>query len=285
MIQFSFPRRTLGFTHNPSHSQCKKERHHTAGEGVHLSCEPEKSTHTSLIQPIITDHTHTHTHSLIIIYISVMFPSLSLYIYIKPLDKNKHCSPDTRAHTHFHLQTEVREINSQSCTWTERQRERDSSVNVIETQQVVQCSSPPRLTPPQCMLGDLLGGQDEGDDEAVEPEHLGEDEDKDHADEEAWLLCRPPHSCVSHNADGKTSSQSTQSYAQPRPQVQETPTNTHTDSIMGVAVMVPLHCVAYRLLISISLSLCPSLCVCVSHLRSGKSSEMLLAMSTATTRP
>lgn len=80
------------------------------------------------------------------------------------------------------------------------------------------------------MLGDLLGGEDEGDDEAVQTEHLSEDEDEDHADKEAWLLRRPPHSRVSHNADGKTGSQSAQADAQPRPQVQETP-NTYRNRL------------------------------------------------------
>lgn len=40
----------------------------------------------------------------------------------------------------------------------------------------------------------------------VEPQHLGEDEDQDHTDEEARLLGCPAHAGISNNADCEASS-------------------------------------------------------------------------------
>ena len=71
-----------------------------------------------------------------------------------------------------------------------------------------------------------LGEEVDGDDEAVEAEDLCEDEDEDHADEEARLLRRPPHAGVAHDADGVAGRQSGQTYCQTRTQMQEAPAKT-----------------------------------------------------------
>ena len=51
-----------------------------------------------------------------------------------------------------------------------------------------------------------FGGHDEGDNEAVESEHLGEDKDEDHANEQSRLLRCSTYSSISDNSDGKSSS-------------------------------------------------------------------------------
>lgn len=40
---------------------------------------------------------------------------------------------------------------------------------------------------------DLLGGENESDNETVETQHLGENEDQDHSDEQPRLLSRPSY--------------------------------------------------------------------------------------------
>ena len=69
----------------------------------------------------------------------------------------------------------------------------------------------------------LLCGEDKGDYETVEAEHLGEDEDEDHAHEEPRLLGGATHACVPHNADGEACRQPAQAHAQARAQLKETP--------------------------------------------------------------
>lgn len=73
------------------------------------------------------------------------------------------------------------------------------------------------------LLHGLLSGEDEGHDQAVEPQHLGEDQDEDHAHEEPRLLGGAPHAGVAHDADGKAGRQATQTHAQASAQVKETP--------------------------------------------------------------
>ena len=91
-----------------------------------------------------------------------------------------------------------------------------------------------RLVPLECprslglqvpgLPGNLcLGEEVDGDDEAVEAEDLCEDEDEDHADEEARLLRRPPHAGVAHDADGVAGRQSRQAHSQTGTQVKEAP--------------------------------------------------------------
>lgn len=78
--------------------------------------------------------------------------------------------------------------------------------------------------PPSGQRNDgLFRGQNEGYDETIEPQNFSKDEDEDHADEEARLLCSAADSGISHNADGKAGSQAAQSHAQSCSQVQETP--------------------------------------------------------------
>ena len=93
-----------------------------------------------------------------------------------------------------------------------------------------------RLVPLECpralglqvprLPGNLcLGEEVDGDDEAVEAEDLCEDEDEDHADEEARLLRRPPHAGVAHDADGVAGRQARQAHREARAEMHETPAN------------------------------------------------------------
>lgn len=69
----------------------------------------------------------------------------------------------------------------------------------------------------------LLRGEDEGDNEPVQTQDLGENQDEDHAHEKPGLLGRSPHAGVAHDADGKAGRQAAQAHAQPGAQVEETP--------------------------------------------------------------
>ena len=71
--------------------------------------------------------------------------------------------------------------------------------------------------------GPLLGGEDEGHDEAVQTQDLGEDQDQDHAHEEPGLLGRTPHARVPHDADGEARGQAAEAHAEAGPQVEEAP--------------------------------------------------------------
>eukprot|EP00444_Apocalathium_aciculiferum_P059724 CAMPEP_0183599652 /NCGR_PEP_ID=MMETSP0371-20130417/179541_1 /TAXON_ID=268820 /ORGANISM="Peridinium aciculiferum, Strain PAER-2" /LENGTH=215 /DNA_ID=CAMNT_0025811721 /DNA_START=140 /DNA_END=788 /DNA_ORIENTATION=- len=51
------------------------------------------------------------------------------------------------------------------------------------------------------------GCDHQADDEAVQAQGLGEDEDQDHADEEARLLRIRPHASIANDADGEASGQ------------------------------------------------------------------------------
>ncbi len=79
----------------------------------------------------------------------------------------------------------------------------------------------------------LFGVQVDGDDEPVEPEHLGEDEDEDHPDEEPGLLRRPPHSRVSHDADGVAGRQAAQAHRKAGPHVHEAPEKREENSLIS----------------------------------------------------
>ncbi|KAG7266685.1 hypothetical protein CRUP_038073 [Coryphaenoides rupestris] len=72
----------------------------------------------------------------------------------------------------------------------------------------------------------LLRGEDEGYDEAVEPQHLGEDEDQDHAHEEAGLLGCAPHASVTHDANGKAGGQAAEAHTQASTQMAMIPAMT-----------------------------------------------------------
>lgn len=54
-----------------------------------------------------------------------------------------------------------------------------------------------------------LSGEDEGDDEPVQTQHLSEDQNEDHPNEEARLLRCTPNAGISHDTDGKPCRQST----------------------------------------------------------------------------
>ena len=68
-----------------------------------------------------------------------------------------------------------------------------------------------------------LRGQDERDNQAVQPEHLSKDQDQNHADEESRLLRGPSNSCIADHTDGKASSQSGQADTQSSAKLQERP--------------------------------------------------------------
>lgn len=72
-------------------------------------------------------------------------------------------------------------------------------------------------------VGVLFCGQDEGHDEAVKPQHLGEDQDQDHAHEEPRLLGGAPHAGVAHDSDGEPGCQAAQAHTQTSAKVHETP--------------------------------------------------------------
>lgn len=80
----------------------------------------------------------------------------------------------------------------------------------------------------------LLCGEDEGDDETVEAEHLGKDEDKDHAHEEPRLLGGATHARVPDDADGEACCQPAQAHTQARTELKETPVQTDA-VIQGVS--------------------------------------------------
>lgn len=75
----------------------------------------------------------------------------------------------------------------------------------------------------------LFCGQDEGHDEAVEPQHLSEDQDQDHAHEEPRLLSGASHSSVAHDANGESGRQTAQAHAQTCPKMQEAPDGENAD--------------------------------------------------------
>ena len=77
-----------------------------------------------------------------------------------------------------------------------------------------------RILSTSCLF---LGVQVDRHDEAVQPEHLGEDEDEDHADEEPGLLGRAAHPGVAHDADGVARSEPGQAHGQAGAQVHEAP--------------------------------------------------------------
>ncbi len=69
----------------------------------------------------------------------------------------------------------------------------------------------------------LFGVQVDCDDEPVESQHLCEDEDEDHADEEPGLLRRAPHARVAHDPDGVPRGQPGQTHRQTGAHVHEAP--------------------------------------------------------------
>lgn len=62
----------------------------------------------------------------------------------------------------------------------------------------------------------LLRGEDQRDDQAVQAEHLSEDENEDHADEQTRLLRCASHARVANNADCVSGGQTAQANTQPR---------------------------------------------------------------------
>lgn len=92
----------------------------------------------------------------------------------------------------------------------------------------------------------LFCGEDEGHDETVEPQHLGEDQDEDHAHEEPGLLGGAPHAGVAHDADGEAGRQAAQAHAQAGAQVQEAPVGEGSRRESFACVLLRSGCRAGR---------------------------------------
>ena len=69
----------------------------------------------------------------------------------------------------------------------------------------------------------FLGVQVDGDNEPVEPKHLGEDENEDHSDEEPWLLRCASYTSVTDDSDGITCRQPRETHRKPCTQMHKTP--------------------------------------------------------------
>jgi hypothetical protein len=48
--------------------------------------------------------------------------------------------------------------------------------------------------------------QDDGDNETIQTKGFGEDEDKDHTNEDSFLLSVSSNTCITNNSNSKTSS-------------------------------------------------------------------------------
>ena len=77
-----------------------------------------------------------------------------------------------------------------------------------------------------CLLAlDAAGGsvENNGNNHAVQTQHLGENENQHHADEEAGLLCGTADTRVTDNADGEASSQTSETDRETRAEIKEAP--------------------------------------------------------------
>ena len=72
---------------------------------------------------------------------------------------------------------------------------------------------------------DAAGGsvENNGNNHAVQTQHLGENENQHHADEEAGLLCGAADTRVTDNADGEASSQTSETDRETRAEIKEAP--------------------------------------------------------------
>lgn len=72
-------------------------------------------------------------------------------------------------------------------------------------------------------LIDLFRVQVNGHNQTVETQHLGEDENQDHTDEQTRLLCCTTHTGITNDTDRKTGCQTREADRQTGTQVNETP--------------------------------------------------------------
>ena len=70
----------------------------------------------------------------------------------------------------------------------------------------------------------LTRGEHQRHDESVETEHLGKDENEDHAHEQTWLLGCSSHTRITNNPNSEPGSQSTEPYRQSSTELSERPT-------------------------------------------------------------
>lgn len=75
------------------------------------------------------------------------------------------------------------------------------------------------------LTDNILGGsrvQQQGDNQAVQTQHFGENQNQKHTDEQSWLLSGTSDTSVTNNTNGKTSSQTGQTDRQTGTQLDET---------------------------------------------------------------
>lgn len=72
-----------------------------------------------------------------------------------------------------------------------------------------------------CTKRSTAGVHDQSHDKTIQPKHFSENEDQNHAHKQPRLLRRTTYASITHDANGKTSCQSAQPYAQSSSQVQE----------------------------------------------------------------
>merc|ERR1711865_772478 len=65
-----------------------------------------------------------------------------------------------------------------------------------------------------CALLGGCGGNNQPNNQAVQPEGLCEDEDEDHANEEPWLLSVGADASITHNADSKPGRQGAHAHSE-----------------------------------------------------------------------
>lgn len=78
----------------------------------------------------------------------------------------------------------------------------------------------------------LLGVKVDCHDESVQTQHLSENQDEDHSNEESRLLCCSPYSSVTNDTDCKPGRQTTQTYCKSSTQVKESPGKSIKNSML-----------------------------------------------------
>ena len=74
--------------------------------------------------------------------------------------------------------------------------------------------------PPLVCL-DTFGWEHEGNNKSVQTQHFSEDKDKDHANKQPGLLRSAADTSIAHDADGKTSGQTTEPHREASTKVKE----------------------------------------------------------------
>ena len=88
----------------------------------------------------------------------------------------------------------------------------------------------------------FLGVQIDGDDEPIETQHLGEDKNEDHADEEPGLLRGATDASITDDTDGVACRQTRETNWKPRSQVHEAPERQDMKKILSRMNTMDLWC-------------------------------------------